>query len=669
MMEPDVFGRQRYGRKWVSRKRSEFVTSRLRRIIAWVSVLMLFFGSLGLFFSPNMLAANGVFVPPYSDHGLDTQGDGYFDQLVLNVSLDITEAGTFNVYGGLYDSTFSALITEESSLHSLPLGTSVVPLTFSGADIYSSGLDGPYGIWLTLYDDKWQVLGSDSAQTSHYNHTDFQHLLAEFSPPHYDLGVDTNGNLHHDHLLAKIDITVEIPGIYKIEADLFDGSKTTWITDGAHQSYYTEGNHTVDLPLLGCRIRKTGIDGPYKLQLKLRKDGSHLVSEDVHDTATYAHTGFDGFNAYFTGASSDTVNPDGDFLYDYLRISVDVEVNQSGVYRVEADLFDATFHLNYIASTGNITYLIEGSDVVDIYFIGHRIYDAMSDDKYIADLVLLDNTGTSLVTYSHTTAEYNHNEFENDVPALLSPPHEDHGSDSDADGYYDSLVLNISVESLGDWTCSLRAKLYDLGRSILIADREKRVETVEGVNVVSISYSGDDILNSGIDGPYEIGIYLYDAYDNLLEKGAHFTRSYEHDEFKASTQTPIKGEASGTVVDQDGNPVPGAQVELVDGQTKVDETHSNESGGFTLVNLDDGSYTLVISKPGYPTITREVVISGGSAVQIPSLILEEIGDDSIGEPIPWTTVLIVMFVVLAIAGLAILILKKQKKSKEVGKEK
>lgn len=652
----------------MSRTRNEFATSKSSRILASVSVLALIFGSLCLFFSPNVMAGTGVFVPPYSDHGLDTQGDGYFDHLILNVSVDITEAGTFSVYGGLYDSGFSALITEENSLQNLPLGASVVPLMFSGADIHNSGLDGPYGVWLTLYDDKWQVLGSDSAQTSDYNQTDFQPLLAEFSPPHHDLGVDTNGNLYHDHLLAKINITVEIPGIYKVEADLFDSSQSTWITDGADQSYYSKGNHTIDLPLLGCRMRKAGIDGPYKLQLKLRKDGSHLVSEDVHDTAPYVHTDFDGFNAYITGASSDAVDLDGDLLYDYLRISVHVEVNRSGVYGVEADLFDAVFHLNFIASTANITYLIEGSDVVDLYFIGHRMYDAMIDVDYVADLVLLDSADISLVTYFHTTAKYSHNEFEQDVPALLSPPHEDHGSDSDADGYYDSLVLNISVESLGDWDCSLRAKLHDLGRSILIAEVEKEVEIVEGVNIVTMFYSGDDVLNSGIDGPYEIGIYLYDAYDNLLDRGTHITRSYKHDEFKTSPQTPTKGEASGTVVDEDGDPIPGARVELMVGETKIDETHSDDFGMFTFLHLDDGIYTIVISKPSYPTITREVVISDGSSVQIPSLILKEIEDDSTGESLPWTMILIAVSIMIAVAGSAILMMKRSKKSKETGKE-
>jgi hypothetical protein len=669
MMKTKVLERHQCGSFWVSRPQNEFSTSKLRRTLASVSVLTLIFGTLGMFFSPNILAANGAFDPPYSDYGMDTQGDSDFDHLVLNVSVDITEAGVFNVYGGLYDSGFSTLITEENSLLNLPLGNSVVPLMFSGADIYNSGLDGQYGIWLTLYDDKWLELGSDSAQTSDYNHTDFQHLLAEFSPPHYDLGVDTNEDLYHDHLLAKINITVGIPGTYKVEADLFDSSQSTWITDGAHQSYYTEGNHTIDLPLLGCRMRKAGIDGPYKLQLKLRKDGSHLVSEDVHDTATYAHSDFDGFSAYFTGASSDVVNLDGDLLNDYLRISVDVEVNQSGVYRVEADLFDATFHLNYIASTANSTYLIEGTEMVDLYFIGHRIYDAMSDDKFVADLVILDSAGISLVTYSHTTAEYSHIEFEHDIPALLSPPHDDHGLDSNADGYYDSLILNISVESLGDWGCSLRAKLYNLGRSVLIADMEKKAEIVEGVNIVTIFYNGDNILNSGIDGPYEIGIYLYDHYGNILDKGTHITRSYKHDEFKASTQTPSKGEASGTVVDEDGNPIPGARVELMDGDTKVDETYSDDFGEFTFLNLDDGIYTLVISEPRYPTITMEVVISGGSAVQIPSLILKEIDDDGTGKYFPWMTVLIITSVMLAVGGSAILIMKRHRKSTEAGKER
>ena len=647
----------------VSRPRNGVTTSSVRRMLLATSILAIVFSSGGSLFWPNTLAANGTFVPPYSDYGLDTQDDGYFDYLVLNVSVDITEAGVFNIYGGLYDSGFSELITEDAALENLPVGNTIITLMFDGADIYGSGWDGPYGVWLTLYDDKWLVLGSDSAQTSGYNRTDFQHLLAKFNPPHNDLGVDENEDLYYDYLLSEINITVEIPGVYEVEADLFDGTQSKWITDGSYQSYFPKGNHTIDLPLLGSKIRKTGIDGPYKLQLKLKKEGSHLIGEDMHNTSAYAHTDFDGFGAYFTGASSDTVNPDGDMLYDYLRIHIVMQVNQSGIYSVQGDLFDATFHLNYIASTSNVTYLVEGSDVLDLYFAGHKIYDAMSDDKYVADLVLLDDSGLSMVTLSHTTAEYNHNEFEHEAPAVLSPPHDDQGSDQDSDGYYDALILKVSVESIGDSTCNLKAKLHDLGRSTLISSREKSIGFVEGSNSVSMSFSGHDIFSVGIDGPYEIGIYLYDNYDNLLDKGTHITQSYKFDDFRTPTQTPVKGDIIGTVVDENGDSIPGARVELFNGGTEVNEAHSNQSGGFAFTDLDDGTYTLVVSKSGHPTTTREVLISEGSSVHIPPLTLEKLDAESNDEPLSWVMILIILIAILAVTVLAAVIVKRRMKSR------
>jgi hypothetical protein len=241
-------------------------------------------------------AASGVFSAPYTDNGLDTQGDGYYDYLMLNVSMNITEAGQFNLYGGVYDVGFSTIIAEDTRLQSLPVGISVVTLEFNGADIYSSGIDGPYGVWFDLYDDKWQYLASDSAETSQYNHTDFQHRLAEFSPPHYDFAVDVDGKTYQDHLTVKVNITVDIPAIYEIEGDLFDSSESSWIADGRIQSYFADGTHTVDLRLLGCRIRNAGIDGPFTLQLKMRKDGTQLTSEDTHSTRYYSHTSFDGFS-------------------------------------------------------------------------------------------------------------------------------------------------------------------------------------------------------------------------------------------------------------------------------------------------------------------------------------------------------------------------------------
>ena len=65
---------------------------------------------------------------------------------------------------------------------------------------------------------------------------------------------------------------------------------------------------------------------------------------------------------------------------------------------------------------------------------------------------------------------------------------------------------------------------------------------------------------------------------------------------------------SGTVTDEDGEPVANASV-AVSGDTYSDETTTNAQGVYSL-ELPDGSYTLTVSKEGYDEVTETVEVSG-----------------------------------------------------------
>ncbi len=65
---------------------------------------------------------------------------------------------------------------------------------------------------------------------------------------------------------------------------------------------------------------------------------------------------------------------------------------------------------------------------------------------------------------------------------------------------------------------------------------------------------------------------------------------------------------SGTVTDEDGEPVANASV-AVSGDTYSDETTTNAQGVYSL-ELPDGSYTLTVSKEGYDEVTERIEVSG-----------------------------------------------------------
>jgi hypothetical protein len=305
---------------------------------------------------------------------------------------------------------------------------------------------------------------------------------------------------------------------------------------------------------------------------------------------------------------------------------------------------------------------------MNLHFIGHKIYNGMSDDKYVADLEILDFESVSMHTYSHITQMYSHGEFEQDIPADLSPPHQDYGSDADGDGYFDSLVMNVSVEVSLSGDYRLLAKLHDSGLTTLIAGKEMGVYLVKGTNVAQISFEGGSLLNSGIDGPYEVGIYLFDIFRNLLQKGSHTTLPYDCDMYEASSGGPAKATISGKVVDEKGNPINGVSVELKEGQSQIFSTQTNETGEFTIPDTEDGDYVLVIDMHGYSAVTKDVTISDGSDVQFPSLILQNESHSGSENPSSWMIVIVILLVLIPIMGIAAFKITRSKGSMKNEKE-
>ncbi|MGA8730053.1 MAG: carboxypeptidase-like regulatory domain-containing protein, partial [Terracidiphilus sp.] len=76
-----------------------------------------------------------------------------------------------------------------------------------------------------------------------------------------------------------------------------------------------------------------------------------------------------------------------------------------------------------------------------------------------------------------------------------------------------------------------------------------------------------------------------------------------------STPPATASSIQGVVADPTGAIIPGAEVDLVDPSGAVDgSAHSTDDGSFQLTAPHAGSYTLVVSEPGFETVHNPVVI-------------------------------------------------------------
>lgn len=132
------------------------------------------------------------FVERIEDQGNDIDGNGLFDELVVNVTVAVQVAGSYSANARLVDACGQEI--EWSSTSSiLDAGEHVLAIPFDGRRIAGHGVDGPYRVEnLSVYDDADPENGitlADAHQTGAYTRLQFEpagivvgHVTAHGSP-------------------------------------------------------------------------------------------------------------------------------------------------------------------------------------------------------------------------------------------------------------------------------------------------------------------------------------------------------------------------------------------------------------------------------------------------------------------------------------------------------
>jgi Bacterial Ig domain len=119
-----------------------------------------------------VLAGAGNLTPPHFDSGYDMNGNGLFDFLLVNASVQISMPGNFTVFGSLHRVN-STLSISNSTSAGLPVGPAVLTIWFDGPLINQSGVDGRYTVDLLLFNETFALLNSGTHTTQPYSHLDF----------------------------------------------------------------------------------------------------------------------------------------------------------------------------------------------------------------------------------------------------------------------------------------------------------------------------------------------------------------------------------------------------------------------------------------------------------------------------------------------------------------
>ena len=480
-----------------------------------------------------------LFEPPHTDMGLDTDmpPDGWYNYLIIKMGVNVTKEGWYDVWGTLMDANRTTWIDSGGDMYYLPVGYNMVDVLFEGSYIRSSGIDGPYLADIDLSDDWGNPLDSYTHLTGAYNHTEFQPPGAAFQPPHSDYGVDTSlpPNGFFDILTINVSINVSTADFYRVEAVLLDQSGMQSVAWGLGENWLGPGLTSIDVQFDGREIYSTGIDGPYMADMYLLDSNWNLLDTDTYVTGVYNSSDFEPPGAHFDPPHSDygvdkDVPPNVQF--NYLVIGASINVTTAGFYRIEVTLLDQS-SMWWISSGYDEQWLNVGLNSVDVQVSGREIYDSGFDGPYMAQMNLYESNWTWLDSDVYMTSFYNSTDFE-PPGAHFDPPHSDYGVDTDVppNGYYDGLVINVTVNVTVANDYTIEVYLWDQFQSFLIDVTYVYLWLDTGQNYVEAWLSGRDIFDFGMDGPYYVELDLLEYNWSLIDRDTHWTGNYSYTEFE-----------------------------------------------------------------------------------------------------------------------------------------
>ncbi len=315
--------------------------------------------------------------------------------------------------------------------------------------------------------------------------------------------------------------------------------------------------------------------------------------------------------AAITGSlASDPVDTNGNGFWDALNFPVQVEVFQSGHFALEGVLVDKTGEIianaNYDsrqANNGNP--LSTGLNILNLTFSSQAFIEHGIDGPYTLTRLQLRKTDSFALPIGYandlyTTPGYLLSQFEQPLFSFVSGA--DEGQDTNGDGRYNRLHIRMQVKTLQTGTHEVTGRLVNAQHREAAWTSQTFYASAPGLYTVDLYFSGSEIGNSQIDGPYlltDFSILNQNTAGYVLLDDIYTTKVYRFIQFEGaayriyspiilansggSNTTPLTGQ-----VTQDGLPIAGIQVELRydngSGFSTFDSTYTDSNGNYTFTS-------------------------------------------------------------------------------------
>lgn len=491
--------------------------------------------------APTLTGTDASLAGTISDRGEDSDGDGRYETLVVDVPVDVQVAGRYYLQSSLLIGSNRRV--SASGEYDLASGSSTVSLKFDGRAIRQARTSGPYSVEFVFLGGQTGELGSIEGpiSTEAYDWNQFSTGEVSIEAGLSDVGVDSDGDGQFNLLDVSVPVTYHGAGAGSLYGWLVDDAGVELGYARADFTATDGGSDTVHLLFGGEPIRQKQRSGTYHLRyLTAELDGQPVDSlYEAHVSQAYSWTQFEATGGAFQSATQFTnqgVDLDGNGLFDVLRINMKADIATTGRYVVVGRLLSSDGVLLGEASIDRA--LPAGSQTLALDFGGRNIAELKKAGPYHLEYAYLyDGTGSLLdaMPVEYTTAAYDWRQFEG-VSVMLTGAYTDQGIDTNSDGIFDLLRITVGVKAINAGTFALNGRLMDQqGHEIAWASASSSF-TAGQTKTLVLDFPAAAISANGVNGPYFLrDLYVYntsDATQNDYVYEAMTTRFYGVGDFR-----------------------------------------------------------------------------------------------------------------------------------------
>jgi len=362
-----------------------------------------------------------AFTGAYTDHGIDTDGDGLYDHLAIEANVNVSKPGEYIISGSLFDGS-GKYIDFSSTLFNLGKGYNKIEIRFAGESIYASKVNGTLTVrGLEISENKRNIFHDPFPFiTKPYNLAQFRVPGGAFSGTTAEFVLDKDNDSLFDALVINTGLNVTSEGVYAVTGRLADTDGKV-ITIVNNYSVFNRSTPTLFLIFEGEILRRNKANGPYSVMLTLYSNDT-TIDNLTYISAPYSYTQFESLpDDYFETSFSDNgTDLDANGRYEYLTVSADISTRvKSGNYTFEGYLEDENHVI--VGYSKNASYIDAQPRMLHFNFSGQVIWkNHYPDGIYRLNMRISDENNDKIgyLEDVYRTASYGYDSFE--IPRIAT---------------------------------------------------------------------------------------------------------------------------------------------------------------------------------------------------------------------------------------------------------